>query len=163
AHIWFFRSLALRKRGLLEEAARVAEEGDRCAPSYETAVAMAGVYRKMHSFDAAIAAYRQAISRQADEAVGISAHNDIADIVCGQGKVEEGVREYRAVLDYAPDDAWAQPSYLYYMHTLRPDEGWDAKLTELATRAPDNQRAQELMGRLTIVRRGYLDLLPEAD
>jgi tetratricopeptide (TPR) repeat protein len=161
SQVWFFRSIALRKRGLLEEAARVAEEGDRRAPSYETAVAMAGVYRKMGNFDAAITAYRDAIHRQPNEAASVHVHNDIADILCGQGKVEEGVREYRAVLDYAPDDAWALPSYLYYMHDLYPDEGWDTKLSALA--APDNQRAQELQGRLTIVRRGYLDHLPEAD
>jgi tetratricopeptide (TPR) repeat protein len=161
--VWFLRSVALRKRGLFEEAARVAEEGHRRAPSYGTAVAMAGVYRRMRNFDAAVAAFREAISRQPNEEAGISARNDIADILCGQGKVEEGVREYRAVLDYAPDDAWALPSYLYFMHDLQPDEGWDAKLADLATRARDNQRAQQLMGRLAIVRRGYFDLLPEAD
>jgi tetratricopeptide (TPR) repeat protein len=54
SQVWFFRSIALRKRGLLEEASRVAEEGDRRAPSYETAVALAGVYRKMGRFEAAI-------------------------------------------------------------------------------------------------------------
>jgi tetratricopeptide (TPR) repeat protein len=163
SQLWFVRTVALRKRGMLEEAARVAEEGHRRAPGYETAVAMAGVYRKMRNHDAAVAAYREAISRQPNEAAGVSAHNDIADILCRQGKVEEGVLEYRAVLDYAPDDAWALPSYLYFMHDLHPDDGWDAKLAALATRAPDNQRAEELMGRLEMVRRGYLDLLPAAD
>ncbi len=163
SQVWFFRSVALRKRGLLEEAARVAEEGHRRAPSYETAVAMAGVYRMMHNFDAAVAAYREAISRQPNEAAGVSVRNDIADILCGQGKVEEGVREYRAVLDHEPKHPWALPSYFYYMHDLQPGEGWEAKLSALAARAPDNQRAQELLGRLTIVRRAYLDLLPEAD
>jgi hypothetical protein len=67
------------------------------------------------------------------------------------------------VLDHDPDDAWALPSYLYYMHDLQPDAGWDAQLSTLAARASDNQRAQELQGRLWIARRGYLDILPEAD
>src|SRR5260221_9994683 len=49
------------------------------------------------------------------------------------------------------------------MHGLQPSEGWDGQLAALAARAPDNQRAQELMGRVTVVRRGYLDVLPKAD
>ncbi|HEV2239141.1 MAG TPA: hypothetical protein VGR57_20970, partial [Ktedonobacterales bacterium] len=161
--VWFFRSVGLRKRGLLDEAAYVAEEGERHVPSYETAIAMAGVYRRQHNFDAAIAAYRVAITRQSTFSVGIRVHNDIADILCGQGKIEEGVSEYRAVLDHEPDNSWALPSYFYYMHEMQPDAGWDAKLSSLATRAPSNKRAQELMGRLEVIRRAYLDLLPEAD
>lgn len=49
------------------------------------------------------------------------------------------------------------------MHDQHPGEQWDAKRSGRAARAPDNKRAQELLGRLTIARRGYLDLLPEAD
>jgi len=163
SQVWFFRSIALRKRGLLEEASRIAEEGDRRAPSYETAVALAGVYRTMSRFDAAIKAFREAIHRQPNEAASVYVHNDIADILCEQGKIEEGVREYRAVLDHDPEDAWALPSYLYFMHGLQPGEGWDAKLSALAARPSDNQRAQELQGRLAVVQRGYLDVLPEAN
>ncbi len=155
----YYHVAALRKAGRLAEAVQVAQEMRHTAPSYRTAVALAMVYKAQGAVDAAVEAYEMALNFAPDDT---TVRNDLADLLSSQGRIEEGVRWYKEVLDREPREEWALPSYYYYMHLLHPNEGWGAKVAALATGPPPNARARVLMRDIRDGAVPYLHALPPA-
>jgi tetratricopeptide (TPR) repeat protein len=156
---WSFRSITERKLGRLQEALAIAQEGQRHCPAYFTAVALSSAYRQLGNRDAAIAAMRAALDYQPDDA---AARNDIADMLHDAGRVQEAADWYKQALDREPNQDWAAPSYLYCMHLLYPDAGWDRQLEALAAQRARDGRARDLRHRLQLPFVGLLPPIEEA-
>jgi tetratricopeptide (TPR) repeat protein len=134
-------SILVRELGHVDEALAIATEAHQRAPTYFTAVALAGARRAQGRFALALDAFQDALQRNPDD---LSARLDRGDLLCEIGQPEAGLAAYQDVLDRDPEQSWAVPSSLYYRHLLHPTGPWRRQLDEYAAAHPANARAQEL-------------------
>jgi tetratricopeptide (TPR) repeat protein len=145
----------LRKVGRLDEALGFAQLAYANCPGYHTAIAVGLAHEAKGELAEWLEAYQTALRLAPDN---VPARLDLADRLWHKlGLPQEARRWYQEVLDLKPDHPWGRPSYFALCHELEPDKGWDNLLRELAEEEPDNQRAQELLRRIT----PYFGALPE--
>ncbi len=147
-------SLFARKLGKVDEAVVIARQAHSTQPGYASAAALGQAYQAKGDYEAAVEAYRQASSHDPEN---LDIRLDIGDILCGTGRVSEGIDAYREVLDREPNHPWSLPSYLYWKAHLGSKGPWRAQLHRYAEENPDNARAQELDRML----HAYIVWLPE--
>jgi tetratricopeptide (TPR) repeat protein len=155
AKLTFALSTIYRKLGKLDEALYLAKLAHSIEPSFFAAVVLGNAYRLKGMTDETLTAFREALSYQPEN---IPIRLDIADVLCDQGQIEEGLRVYQEVLDLEPTHLWAYPSYLYVKSKLEPEGDWEGQLRKYAKANPENWRAEALVRKI----RPYLTSLPES-
>lgn len=144
-HLPSMLALALRSAGRHAEAVGFAEAAYAAAPSFITAVALAGALRGIGDTDAAVAAYERA-QAHAPEQPGPGL--DVGDMLSDAGRYPEALRRYEAVLARHPEHPWAAASAAYLRHRLG-DRSARPELLRLWIDHPDHPRARQLVRETT--------------
>lgn len=144
------QSMILRKVGRYEEASSAAEKAFAAEPGSSTAVTLAYARREEGNFPAARAAFEAAI-RLDPESLEIPA--DLAQLLCNQGLMDEGVALFDAILAKDPRHHCAYPAALY-CRALR--DGDTPAYEELAAYAAANPDDEETASWLASARRAWL-------
>jgi tetratricopeptide (TPR) repeat protein len=134
-------SVLVRELGHVNDALAIATEAHQRAPSYFTAVAIAGARRAQGEFVLALDTFQEALRHNPGD---LSVRLDRGDLLCDIGQPEAGLAAYQDVLDRDPQQPWALPSSLYYRHLLDPAGPWRRQLDDYTAAHPTNARAQEL-------------------
>src|SRR6185369_16468929 len=95
-------SKTARTLGRFQEALDIATEEHTRAPSYWTALALAGAERARRAPAAAVAAYETALALAPDEATRATLELDIADLYFDLGRAEAAMAAYARVLSRDP-------------------------------------------------------------
>src|SRR5262249_46381054 len=123
-------------------------------PGFNTAVAVAVAQQSRGDVEAALAAYRDALTFEPKD---VSARLSMADLLWDRGRLEEAEALYAEAEEIEPTQPWAVPSRLYLAWAQRGDEEARFKLLALTDASPDNDRAARLADLAT----PYLGFLPE--
>jgi len=109
------------------------------------AIGLAGALRNDGDPEGAIAALREALRHQPDNA-GILL--DLGDLSLDLGRPADAVTAYEAALALDPDNAWARPSRLYARWRVSGADDDAGALRAWASSNPGDARAAELVARL---------------
>jgi tetratricopeptide (TPR) repeat protein len=134
-------SVLARELGHVDDALAISTDAHHRAPSYFTAVAIAGARRAGGAPALALDAFDEALRHNPDD---LPVRLDRGDLLCEIGQPDAGLAAYQDVLDRDPEQPWALPSSLYYRHLLDPAGSWRRQLDAYAAAHPTNHRAQEL-------------------
>lgn len=148
----------LRKLGQLDEAVAAAQAGYAASPNWLTAMQLGASYRAQGQIDEALTAYRNAIAHKPDDD---SVRLDAADMLCQNGRIADGVRFYKEVLDRTPNHPWAAPHYYYGQYLLTKAQTWRDQLQQFAAKHPDNADAEEFVRAVQRQTSAYTSYLPE--
>lgn len=110
-----FAANVLRKLNQQERALEMAQQAYKQNPTHHTAVVVALCHRSLQDMASAFEAYELALSHDDSD---VSVRLDLGDILCEQGKLEEGIARYQEVLDRQPDHPWASAYLPYYRFKL---------------------------------------------
>jgi tetratricopeptide (TPR) repeat protein len=144
----------LRRLGCLDEALEYARAAYELQPSYASAVAIAVAHESRREPDAALEAYRQALTFDPKD---VAARLSMADLLWDYNRTQDAEAMYAEALQIEPSQPWALPSHLYLRWWHTGDEGFRFKLLALADACPDNDRARQMAESAT----PYLGYLPE--
>jgi tetratricopeptide (TPR) repeat protein len=142
----FFSASLLRRTNHREQALSAAREAFDLDPCYLSAISVAMVHNQRSEPDKALEMYRAALSFQPND---VAVRLDIGDILYDNNRLEEAEAAYAEALRLDPKNSWGLPSY----HAVRYQRsGADADLEalkKLAEETPENQRARELLRRVS--------------
>ncbi len=142
----FFSASLLRRINHREQALSAAREAFDLDPCYLSAVSVAMVHNQRSEPDKALEMYRIALSFQPND---VAVRLDIGDILYDNNRLEEAEAAYAEALRIEPKNSWGLPSY----HAVRYQRsGADADLEvlkRLAEANPVNQRARDLVRRVS--------------
>ncbi|MCC7449799.1 MAG: hypothetical protein IT324_20430 [Anaerolineae bacterium] len=148
----------LRKLGKLDESVAAAQAGYTAAPNWLTAMQLGAAYRSKGQIDEALTAYGSAIAHQPNDD---SVRLDAGDMLCQSGRIADGVRFYKEVLDRTPNHPWAAPYYCYYQYRLTKAQTWYDQLQQFASQHPENVEAEKLVRAVQRQTSAYTSYLPE--
>jgi tetratricopeptide (TPR) repeat protein len=135
----------LRKLGSLDEALVAARALYAEHPQNRSALSVAMVCREQGDIGGATEAFRAALSHDPDD---IGVRLDLGDMLCGAGRIDDGLAAYDEVLEREKMHPWARPS-AYYYRAVHHGDAEAAELLRLMTfNEPANRRAAELASRL---------------
>jgi tetratricopeptide (TPR) repeat protein len=145
-------SMALRKTGAFEEAARISRALP--ATSYQAQVALAMVEDALGNTDASIAAYQRALAVEPND---VAVRNDLGLLFLAQGKLVEALAFFEESIRLDPGDPFEDAqAYIAYLNYLQGNRA-DAELERLKTLAQTQSAANRL---LYTLHAPYLGRLP---
>lgn len=144
------RSMILRKIQRYEEASLAAERAFAAEPASGTAIALAYARREEGELDAARAAF-EAASRFEPENLEIVA--DLAQMLCGEGGLDEGLALFESILARDPEHHSAYPASRFYRAFRDGDARAYAELAARVEARPDDEEAASW---LATARRAWL-------
>lgn len=142
---------ALRRLGRFDQAIEWAAAAYRVEPSWTTAVGLATALREHGDVDAALAAYRRALTHDpSDETAWL----DIGDLCLEEDRLMEALDAYEAVLASDPQHAWARPHVLFIRARLGSEQA-RLELEAWSAEHPDDEHPTSLLAALdSVVGRG---------
>ena len=148
-HSEVIRALLLSKNGRFEEALALAEQRNREAPNWKTAVAVANAARRGGDLNRAAAMFAKGAEHDPQD---LTCFLEIGDIRLRQARWADALSAYEAALAKEPSHQWALPSAFYCRHQLKIPGKWLASLREVANQESCNCG---LEGCLTVIFGGY--------
>ena len=146
----------MRKLGHEARALEVARHAHAIEPGHRSAVVVALCQRSLGDLEAAYDAYRMALTYEPDD---VSVRLDLGDLLCEQGRVEEGMGWYLDVLRLQPDHGWALAQVAYWRY--RRDGSVDDVLLLLSMAYQGSERAHDLFSDVAQREGPYRGFLPE--
>ncbi|MBN1313114.1 MAG: tetratricopeptide repeat protein, partial [Anaerolineae bacterium] len=148
-------STILRRLGHGQKAIEYAQRGYELSPTSNTAIFLGGAYRDSGNIDAAIKAYQQALTHDpSNDEIRL----DIADLLCEQGDLDEGISYYEEIVGRNPEHPWAVPHLYFHKYQRDRDPAIKDAFKLYVDKHPDNPDAAELFGQLGDP---FIDNLPE--
>ncbi|MBZ0287046.1 MAG: tetratricopeptide repeat protein, partial [Anaerolineae bacterium] len=138
--------IILRKMGRIDEAITVGKNAYAVTPDYMPAAFLAGSYKDSGNVKAAVEMFQKALTHKPDD---VYVRLDLGDILCKDGQYEAGLAYYQEAMKLDPENDWAKPHYLYYQALSTKEAHWTEELRTYSDAHPDNQKAEELLWRLT--------------
>jgi tetratricopeptide (TPR) repeat protein len=138
-------STLLRRVPDMPEAYETAREAHELEPSYDTAVALACVYRDREDWDRAARWYQTALEFRTED---IPARLDLGDMLWSAGRLDEAEHWYRAALKVDPQNDWAAASILAVRFERTNDEAWKYRLDDYIMKHPKSGRARAMRDRI---------------
>lgn len=151
-----FAANLMRKLGHEVRALELANQAYTHAPSHSSAVIVALCHRSTGDLESAYEAYRIAIGHDPED---VSVRLDLGDLMCEQGRVEEGIGWYLDVLRLQPDHGWALAQVAYWRY--RQDANVDDALQLLSMAYQGSERAHDLFSEIAQLEGPYRGFLPE--
>lgn len=146
----------MRKLGHEGRALELANDAYTHDPSHMSAVVVALCHRSLDDLESAYEAYRVALGHDDED---VSVRLDMGDLLCGQGRIEEGMGWYLDVLRLQPDHGWALAQVAYWRY--RQDAKVDDVLLLLSMAYQGSERAYDLFSEIAQMEGPYRGFLPE--
>ncbi len=138
-------AMILGKLGRFDEAIADAKAEYRAAPDWNTAIAVANVYRRADDLDSTIEWFTTAAGLDAKD---VTAYLDIGDLQLRRGNTAKALEAYEAALARDKKQEWALPSVYYCRYLLTKRKKWLDKLRLIAGRPPDECGIQGVLAKV---------------
>lgn len=147
----------LHRLGRLDDALTVAKSAHASAPGWLTATLLAGIHRARGEVSPALEAYQAAMKHDPAQ---LSTRLDAADMLCEQGRVEDGLRWYEDILRQTPGEPWASASMAYHRFLHHGARDALETLLQLDDTRPGHGRTRALAADATRRLDAFVDYLP---